>query len=72
MSPVNFDYRCGILEAADPVADREWSWFKGDAWITETQQRRPPSWPIEPDFIKRLPFFGVPLFLRAWRPESER
>ncbi len=37
MSPVNFDYRCGILEAADPVADREWSWFKGDAWITETQ-----------------------------------
>lgn len=37
MSQVNFDYRSGILEAGDPDTDREWSWFNGDAWITETQ-----------------------------------
>ncbi|BBQ53692.1 MULTISPECIES: hypothetical protein [Aeromonas] len=37
MSQVNFDYRSGILEAADPATDREWCWFKGDAWITENQ-----------------------------------
>ncbi len=37
MSQVNFDYRSGILEAADPATDREWCWFKGDRWITETQ-----------------------------------
>ncbi len=27
---VNFEYRSGILEGADPVTGREWCWFKGD------------------------------------------
>ncbi|MGL5289173.1 MAG: hypothetical protein ACRC9N_06735, partial [Aeromonas sp.] len=34
-------YRSGILEAADPATDREWSWFKGDSHITETHAGEP-------------------------------
>lgn len=36
MSQVNFDWRCGILEAADPATDREWCWTDGDSSIVET------------------------------------
>lgn len=34
---INFDYRCGILEASDTRTDREWCWYKGDTEITRTQ-----------------------------------
>lgn len=30
---VNFEYRSGILEGADPASDRAWCWFKGDAEV---------------------------------------
>jgi hypothetical protein len=30
---VNFEYRSGILEAADTATGREWCWFKGDAEV---------------------------------------
>lgn len=25
---INFEYKSGILEAADPASDRSWCWFK--------------------------------------------
>ena len=31
---ITFDWRSGILEAADPATGREWCWFKGDLEIT--------------------------------------
>ncbi len=31
---INFTYQAGILEAGDTETDREWSWFKGDSFIT--------------------------------------
>lgn len=31
---ITFDWRSGILEAADPTTGREWCWFKGDREIT--------------------------------------
>jgi len=34
---INFDYRCGILEAADTKTGYEWCWYKGDTEITRTQ-----------------------------------
>lgn len=27
---INFEYRAGVLEAADTATGREWCWFKGD------------------------------------------
>lgn len=27
---INFDYRAGVLEGADPATGREWCWFRGD------------------------------------------
>lgn len=30
---INFEYKSGILEAADPASDRSWCWFKGDAEV---------------------------------------
>lgn len=33
MAQVNFEYRYGWLEAADPATDREWSWRKGDGEV---------------------------------------
>ena len=34
---INFDYRCGILEAADTKTGREWCWDKGDSEVTRTE-----------------------------------
>lgn len=34
---INFDYRCGILEAADTKTGREWCWYKGDLEVTRTE-----------------------------------
>ncbi len=34
---INFDYRCGILEAADTKTGREWCWYKGDPEVTRTE-----------------------------------
>lgn len=34
---INFDYRGGILEAADTNTGSEWCWYKGDTEITKTQ-----------------------------------
>ena len=34
---INFDYRSGILEAADTESGREWCWYKGDLEITKAQ-----------------------------------
>ena len=33
---VTFDYRSGILEAADTKTGHEWCWFKGDLEITKS------------------------------------
>lgn len=33
---VTFDYRSGILEAADTKTGYEWCWFKGDSEITRS------------------------------------
>ncbi len=33
---VTFDYRSGILEAADAKTGYEWCWFKGDSEITRS------------------------------------
>lgn len=30
---VNFEYRSGILEGADPATGREYCWFRGDAEV---------------------------------------
>lgn len=30
---INFEYRAGVLEAADTATGREWCWFKGDREI---------------------------------------
>ncbi len=34
---VQFDYRAGILEAADPATGREYCWFKGDIEVVISQ-----------------------------------
>lgn len=34
---INFDYRCGILEAADTKTGRGWCWYKGDPEVTRTE-----------------------------------
>lgn len=34
---INFDWRSGILEAADTHTGREWCWYQGDTEITRTQ-----------------------------------
>ncbi len=34
---INFDYRCGILEAADTKTGREWCWYKGAPEVTRTE-----------------------------------
>ncbi|MGL5538812.1 MAG: hypothetical protein ACRDC0_16545 [Aeromonas veronii] len=38
---INFQYRCGILEAADTTSDTEWCWFKGDTEITKSRGGEP-------------------------------
>lgn len=35
---INFDYRCGILEAADPETGYEWCWYKGDTEISKAHE----------------------------------
>lgn len=30
---INFEYKAGILEAADTATGREWVWFRGDLEI---------------------------------------
>ncbi len=34
---INFDYRCGILEAADTKTGREWCWYRGYLEVTRTE-----------------------------------
>ena len=34
---INFDYRCGILEAADTKTGPEWWWYKGGPGVTSTE-----------------------------------
>lgn len=38
---INFTWRSGILEAADPASCVEWCWFKGDLHITVSRDADP-------------------------------
>ena len=40
-SMINFEYRSGILEGADPATGTEFCWFRGDEEITVAEDCQP-------------------------------